>query len=78
MQVGLLSLHVVENVAIEGLVPNFLRPGQPRTAGAVRDEQALVAGLRALADHFGLFEQRAQRRLRSSREEDLAVAEGGG
>jgi len=76
MRLNLLSLHIVESLAIEGLVPGFLKAARPRTASSSRDEQAFVAGLKALADHFGLFEQqRGRPRLRSSRErnEDLAL-----
>ena len=68
MQVGLLALHIVEDVAIEGRTLGFLQAGTTRTATTVRDEQAFISGLKALADHFGLFEQRGRERTRSSRE----------
>lgn|SRR6516165_10357405 len=77
LQLSLLSLHVVEAIAIEGRTLGFLKAGTPRTASSVRDEQAFVAGLKALADHFGLIE-RAKQRIRTTRERDeLAPAAAG-
>jgi len=76
LMASLISLHVVEAVTIEGRMLGFLEAGTLRTANTLRDEQAFVAGLKALAEHFGLFEQRARARLRTSRELALE-AEGG-
>jgi hypothetical protein len=59
---GLRVLLVVENVVIEGITPAFLRPGHTPTAGSVQDREAFVAGLKALAEHFGLFDPKARNR----------------
>jgi hypothetical protein len=57
----LLGLNVVEAVVIEGRMPSFLRAGQTLTARGLEDRDALVAGLKALAKHFGLFDDRTDR-----------------
>lgn len=58
LRAGLTSLHIVEHVVIDGIKPYFLRPGAVRTARNLEDEKALLAGLKALADHFGLAGKR--------------------
>jgi len=80
MQFGLASLLIVETVVIEGITPSFLRPGEARnTAIARRDQQHFVGGLRALAEHFGLFERGKERGgIRTERFEELAPLKAGG
>src|SRR6516225_12191925 len=80
MQFGLASLLIVETVVIEGITPSFLRPGEARnTAIARRDQQNFVGGLRALAEHFGLFERGKERGgIRTERFEELAPLKAGG
>jgi hypothetical protein len=47
---------VVENVVIWGIEPTFLRAGEARNARTVDEQAAFVSGLRALAEHFNLFD----------------------
>jgi hypothetical protein len=49
---------VVENIVIWAIEPTFLRVGEMRTARSVDDQGAFVSGLRALAEHFELFDRR--------------------
>jgi len=81
MEVGLAALLIVENVVVEGITPIFLRSGALRTAKSQRDEQNFVAGLRALAEHFGLFERergKERGRIRTECVEELAPLKAGG
>jgi len=55
---GLDALAIVENLVIDGVTPQFLRPGMVRTDRSVSDHGALVRGLTALANTFGLFDGR--------------------
>jgi len=68
-RVSLTALLIVENVVIEGIEPSFLRAGQVRTANSIEAQEAFVAGLRALAEHFGLFDKRANDRRKDRRTE---------
>jgi hypothetical protein len=76
MQLSLASLLIIENVVIEGITPAFLRAGEARSASSERDAQAFVCGLRALAEHFGLFDRGKSSRIRGERSDELAVAQG--
>ncbi len=49
---------VVENVVIWAIEPAFLRTGEVRTARIVDEQIAFVSGLRALAEHYQLFDRR--------------------
>ncbi len=51
---------VVENVVIWAIEPAFLRVGEIRTARVVDEQAAFVSGLRALAEHFELFDRRGR------------------
>jgi len=72
-RVSLTALLIVENVVIEGIEPSFLRAGQVRTANSIEAQEAFVAGLRALAEHFGLFDKRANDRRKDRRTEAARV-----
>ena len=72
---SLTALLIVENVVIEGMKPCFLcAPGTPLTARSIELQEAFVAGLKALADHFGLFDHRETRRQRAARGEGVACS----
>jgi hypothetical protein len=58
----LLGLNIVEAVVVEGARPSFLQAGHPLTGRGLVDRDAFVAGLKALAEHFGLFDHRSDRR----------------
>ncbi len=49
---------VVENIVIWAIEPAFLRAGEVRSARLVDEQTAFVSGLRALAEHFELFDRR--------------------
>ena len=57
---GLDSLAIVENHVLDGFTPQFMRPGVPHTARSISDHSALVRGLTALANIFGLFDRRSR------------------
>ncbi len=52
---------VVENIVIWAIEPAFLRAGEARTARVVDEQVAFVSGLRALAEHYQLFDRRERR-----------------
>jgi hypothetical protein len=54
----LFVLNIVEAVVIEGAKPSFLHAGRAVTARGLQDRDDFVAGLKALAEHFGLFDDR--------------------
>ncbi len=53
---------VVENVVIWAIEPAFLRAGEVRSARVVDEQTAFVSGLRALAEHYELFDRRERDR----------------
>jgi hypothetical protein len=62
---------IVENIVVWGILPNFLDPEQTQAHGpvalsrALDDQAVFVAGLKALAEHFGLFDHRHEARRRA-------------
>jgi hypothetical protein len=62
LQRDLLGLNIVEAVVIEGRMLSFLQAGRTLTARGLEDRDALVTGLKALAEHFDLFDDRRDRR----------------
>lgn len=66
------AVAIVENVVIWAIEPDFMRLGATPTARSQDDQQIFVAGLKRLAEHFGLFDPRAKTRPR--RVYPLAIA----
>jgi hypothetical protein len=69
---GLAAKLIVDRVVIDGAQPSWVRSSPQPGTQAELDQQAFVAGLKAIADEFDLFAIRRDRRRGAGKSRDAA------